>query len=92
MSERAKEMAMELFRHNAEFRRRVREAPDNEKGATVNRILREYTPPVKQEKLAGAAAEGLTADEQKEIDGQGWATQTDQQLISRIGEAGCNYT
>ena len=91
MSDRAMEMAMELFRGNEEFRRRVMEAPEGEKGATVNRILPDYAPPVNQEKLAGAADEGLTPEEQRTIDGQEWSDGTDA-LLAKIGQAGCTYT
>jgi hypothetical protein len=91
MSDRAMEMAMELFRSNEEFRRRVMGAPDGQKGATVNRILPEYAPPVNQEKLAGAADEGLTPEEQQTINDQPW-TEGDDALLAKIGQAGCTYT
>jgi hypothetical protein len=91
MSDRAMEMAMELFRGNDEFRRRMMDAPLDQKAATVSRILPEYTPPVNTEKLAGAADEGLTAEEQQTIDGQPW-TEGEDALLRKIGTTGCTYT
>jgi hypothetical protein len=90
MSDRAMEMAMELFRSNAEFQARVRNSAD--RGATVDSILREYAPPSPGEKFAGAADDGLTADEQKQINDLPWDRETDDQLIARIGQQGCTYT
>lgn len=89
MSDRAMEMAAELFKAYPNFRSAVRGAGD--KGAYVNSVLRSHTPPTKQEKLAGAETEGLTAEEQRQVNAQPWH-ETDDQLIDRIGKAGCNYT
>jgi hypothetical protein len=91
MSDRAMEMAKDLFERNDEFRKQMMDAPLDQKGATANRILPQYTPPVNQEKLAGAATEGLTAEEQSTVDGQPW-DQGEAALLAKIGTTGCTYT
>jgi hypothetical protein len=90
MSDRAMEMAMRLFQRDAEFRNRVRNSDD--KGATVSRILSDYSRALPDEKFAGAADEGLTPEEQATINSMPWGEQSDDQLLSRIGTTGCTYT
>ncbi|MGD9893665.1 MAG: hypothetical protein AB7R89_14340 [Dehalococcoidia bacterium] len=90
MSDRAMDMAMQLFRTEPEFQRRVRDSDD--KGAAVNQLLREFAPRVGEEKSIGAADDGLDAEEQAKINGLPWDSEDDAQLISRIGQAGCTYT
>jgi hypothetical protein len=89
MSDRAMEMAMELFRSNADFQRIVRDSDD--KGATVNRILGQYARFVPGEKFVGAAEDGLEPEEQAKINGLPWASEDNAQLIARIGDKGCDY-
>jgi hypothetical protein len=90
MSERSMEMAMELFRASPNFRKAVRNAEN--KGAYVDTVLPSHTPPTNEEKLAGAEEEGLTDAEKTTINSMPWDTETDDQLLARIGQVGCTYT
>lgn len=87
MSREAMQWAMERFQQDSAFRDRVRNSPD--KAAIVSRALQEEMTRTAQ---ADPDRYRLTDDERRTINGQEWDKESDQDMIDKIGKAGCSYT